>query len=129
MSSKSGDRSPDVIGYKYSEMLKMALSQIPENVKTPVVVEMPEFSIIKESDRTIITNWNSIVNKFNIDEKLLLKFLQRRLGTIGMIQHGRLYLQGVYTRTRLNRLLEIFMREYVICDVCGRPHALSLIHI
>ena len=116
------DRSPPVMGYGYSEMLKIALSRIPENIKKPPVIEMPEFSVLKESDRTIITNWNSVIGKYNIDEKLLLKFLQRRLGTIGMIQHGKLYLQGVYTKVRLNRLLKAFMREYVICDVCGRPH-------
>jgi len=112
------------MGYTYMDMLEMALSQIPENVKTPVIVEIPEFEVIKESDRTIIVNWNTIINRFNIDEKLLLRFLQRRLGTIGMIQRSRLYLQGVYTRVRLNRLLEAFIREYVICDVCGRPHCI-----
>jgi len=87
-------------------------------------LEMPGFEVIKESDRTIITNWSAIISKFGIDSKLLLRFLQRRLGTIGMPQHGRLYLQGVYTRVRLNRLLEAFMKEYVICDVCGRPHCI-----
>ena len=118
------DSSPAVAGFSYSDMLKRALENIPEDIKTPPVVEIPEFKILKESDRTIITNWNTIVSKFNIDEKLLLKFLQKRLGTIGVIQHGKLYLQGVHTKVRLNRLLEIFMREFVICDVCGRPHAI-----
>ena len=121
---KESLKSPDVMGYSYEEMLEMALSRIPENVKKPVVVEMVEFNVIKESDRTIITNWNTVINRFNIDEKLLLKFLQRRLGTIGMIQKGKLYLQGVYTKVRLNRLLDAFIREYIICDVCGRPHCI-----
>ena len=122
--SEEEKREPDVIGYSYMDMLKMAISQLPENIRTPVEVEIPEFEVIKETDRTIITNWGTVINKFNIDEKLLLRFLQRRLGTIGMIQKSRLYLQGVYTRVRLNRLLDAFIREYVICDVCGRPHCI-----
>ena len=43
-----------------------------------------------------------------------------------MPQRGKLFLQGVYTKVRLNRLLEVFMKEYVICDVCGRPHAVII---
>ena len=121
---KMKDRSPEVCGLSYSEMLKDGLSRIPDTIKKPISLEMPGFEVIKESDRTIITNWSAIISKFGIDSKLLLRFLQRRLGTIGMPQHGRLYLQGVYTRVRLNRLLEAFMKEYVICDVCGRPHCI-----
>lgn len=114
--------SPKVAGYSYMDMLDIALKLIPETVKKPFKVEYPEFEVIKETDRTIITNWNTVINRYNIDEKLLLKFLQRRLGTIGMPQRGKLYLQGVFTRVRLNKLLDAFVREYVICDVCGRPH-------
>lgn len=124
MAKEEEPMSPKVAGYSYMDMLEIALKLVPEDVKKPFEVERPRFEAIKERSRTIITNWNIIINKFNIDAKLLLKFLQRRLGTIGMPSSGKLYLQGAFTKVRLNKLLDAFMREYVICDVCGRPHCI-----
>lgn len=124
MTKKEKPISPKIAGYDYMDMLEIALKLVPEDVKKPFEVEYPRFEVIKEHSRTIITNWNAIINRFNIDAKLLLRFLQRRLGTIGMPSGGKLYLQGVFTRVRLNKLLDAFMREYVICDICGRPHCI-----
>ncbi len=121
--AKFENKSPSVAGLSYHEMLTRALQKIPKDIQTPISIEMPQFNVQKETTRTIILNWGEIIDKYNIDEKLLLRFLQKRLGTIGMPQHGKLYLQGAFTRVRLNRLLEVFMKEYVICDVCGRPHS------
>ena len=119
---KPETKSPPVAGLSYPEMLSRALEEVPKDIQTPISVEIPQFEVQKETVRTIITNWNDVVGKYKIYEKLLLRFLQKRLGTIGMVQHGKLYLQGSFTRVRLNKLLEAFMKEYVICDVCGRPH-------
>ncbi|MCR8432829.1 MAG: hypothetical protein NDP24_01075 [Crenarchaeota archaeon] len=124
--SEVRDKSPTVAGLSYSQMLERALEAIPKATKVSESSEMPQFEIERETHRTIVLNWGEIIDKYKIDEKLLLRFLQKRLGTIGMPQHGRLYLQGSFTKARLNKLLETFIKEYVVCDVCGRPHGIII---
>ncbi|MHA1615899.1 MAG: translation initiation factor IF-2 subunit beta [Candidatus Njordarchaeales archaeon] len=114
--------SPKVLGMSYEEMLDRALKSLPNEIKTPSGVEIPKAEIFHEAGRTIITNWREILTKLNREERIVLRYLEHRLGTVGWVIKGRAVLQGLYKRSRINKLLELFAKEYVICDVCGRPH-------
>jgi len=115
-----------ILGFSYEKLLERALAALPEEIKTEAEWELVPPETLVEGGRTTILNWKDIIQRLNRDEKIVLRFLEHRLGTVGWIQKGRVILQGVYKRVRINRLLEIFAKEYVICDVCGRPHTVLI---
>lgn len=119
MESKDVDK--ELIGISYSELLERGLTQLPPQIKTQKKFEVPKFETIVEAGRTIITNWKDITGKIPLDQKLLLRFLEHRLGTVGWITGNKAYFQGKFQRTRLNKHLDFFVKEYIICDVCNRP--------
>lgn len=114
--------SADVAGLSYDDMLERAINSLPDELRRSEEWSLPSVEIFHEGGRTTITNWKNIVSVLNRDEKIVLRFLEHRLGTVGWIQKGRAVLQGIYKKSRINKLMEFFVREYVICDVCGRPH-------
>lgn len=113
---------PEVFGFKYEEMLNRAIERLPEKIKVAAEWALPPLEVMNEGGRTIILNWKEIVTALNRDEKIVLRFLEHRLGTVGWIQKGRAILQGIIKRSRIHKLMDFFVKEYVICDVCGRPH-------
>jgi len=119
---KDETKSNAVLNFTYEEMLERALKQIPAEIKTELDWTPPTAEIMIEGGRTIIVNWKDIIQRFNRDDKIVMRFLEHRLGTIGWVLKGKGILQGIYKRSRINKFLDFFAREYVICDVCGRPH-------
>lgn len=115
-------KKDETLGVSYEQLLERALSKLPEKIKVTEEWTLPTPEIFMEGGRTTITNWKEIVTKLNRDEKIVLRFLEHRLGTVGWLQKGRVVLQGIYKRSRIHKLLDFFVKEYVICDVCGRPH-------
>lgn len=107
---------------EYEKMLDRALNMLPAEIKMEESFEIPKLEIIIEGQRTTIINWKDIIKKLDRDEKIVLRYLEHRLGTVGWISAGRAVFQGRYKKARLNKLIDLFIREYVICDVCGRPH-------
>jgi len=107
---------------EYEKMLDRALNMLPAEIKMEESFEIPKLEIIIEGQRTTIINWKDIIKKLDRDEKIVLRYLEHRLGTVGWTSAGRAVFQGRYKKVRLNKLMDLFIREYVICDVCGRPH-------
>lgn len=111
-----------VMGLSYEDMLNRAIENLPDELKKAEEWSLPPIELMHEGGRTTILNWKNIIAVLNRDERIVLRFLEHRLGTVGWVQKGRAVLQGIYKRSRINKLMEFFVREYVICDVCGRPH-------
>ncbi len=117
----SEDIDKTTLGLSYEELLDRGIEKLPPKIKTKTRFEIPKVETEIEAGRTIITNWKDIISAMNRDQKLLLRFLEHRLGTVGWVSGGKAYFQGKFQKVRLNRLLEFFVNEYIICDVCKRP--------
>ena len=115
------DKDKEIVGISYESLLERAVEKLPPKIKEKSKFEIPKVEITQEAGRTIVINWRDIINNLNRDSKLLLKFLEHRLGTVGWTSGGKAFFQGKFPRTRLNRLIEFFVNEYIICDVCKRP--------
>ncbi len=121
--SKMIKKVPKIAGVSYDWMLKRAYSMVPDKMKTPTDrAILPELKILPERSRVIIMNWKEITERIpQIDEKLIARFIAKRLGTVATPTGGKLFIQGNFPRSRIRRVLELFMKTYVICDICGRP--------
>lgn len=107
--------------YDYGKLLKRARSQIPEVVSKRERLELPRIIHSVFGMRTIIHNFKEIAEALNRDPQHLLKFLTREMATAATMQESRVIFQGKFSRETFERLLQIYMEQFVICPVCKRP--------
>ncbi|MHA1870796.1 MAG: translation initiation factor IF-2 subunit beta [Promethearchaeota archaeon] len=108
---------------EYLRLLDKAISEIPEGAKQVERWNIPRVEIAHEGKRTIIKNWKKIIDEINRDEKHLFKKICKELGTAGDIQKssGRAIIKSIIKRSSLDRLIENYCKEYVICQTCKKP--------
>lgn len=107
--------------YDYDDLLEKAYKKVPENVKNITRFEIPSVKIRREGKNTYITNFNKIINTLNRDVKHFMGVFLKKAGTMGEIRGSQLFLKGQYKPNVLNKLIEEYTDNYVICDVCRKP--------
>lgn len=107
--------------HDYDKLLERAYESIPENVKKLSRFEIPKVQMRIESKNTYITNFNKIINALNRDKRHFLGIFLKRAGTMGEIRGQQLFLKGIYKEQVLNRLIEQYSRNYVLCKICNKP--------
>ena len=107
--------------YDYDKLLERAYKKIPENVKKSSRFETPKVEIRIESKNTFITNFSKIINVLNRDARHFIGIFLKKAGTMGEIRGQQLFLKGSYKEQVLNRLIENYTRNYVLCDICSKP--------
>jgi len=105
----------------YEELLERAYKLMPEKVVKRERFEIPKVSVQKEGSRTIIKNFSSIAKTINRSEEHLYKYLVKALGTAGVVESGRLVLQGKFTEKEIQREIEDYVKMFVLCKECGSP--------
>ncbi len=105
----------------YEELLKRALTQLPENIVKKDRFEIPKVILQKEGSRTIIKNFSTIAKSINRSEDHLFKYLVKSLGTAGIIESGRLTLQGKFNEDTIQKEIDDYVKNYVLCKECNAP--------
>ncbi|WFO75861.1 translation initiation factor IF-2 subunit beta [Desulfurococcaceae archaeon MEX13E-LK6-19] len=106
--------------YSYEELLDRALSRLPKKEVKPGHFEVPKAEVINVGNKTIIRNFKYITEYLNREPKLLTKYFVKELAVPGTIDEaGALVLQGKFSAMIINKLIERFVKLYVICPTCG----------
>lgn len=105
----------------YEELLERAYKLMPEKVIKRERFEIPKASVQKEGSRTIVKNFGAIAKAINRSEEHLYKYLVRSLGTAGVVESGRLILQGKFTEKEIQKEIEDYVKMFVLCKECGSP--------
>lgn len=108
----------------YEELLKRAQAKLPKEKSTGERFEKPYlrlFTIGRRGRATIIQNFKEIADALNRDPRHIMKFLTNEMATAGNLEETRATFQGRFTRDTLDRLLNIYIDNFVICPVCKRP--------
>lgn len=106
---------------EYDKLLEKAYEKIPENVKKSSRFEIPKVALRIESKNSFIVNFSKIMNTLNRDARHFLGIFLKKAGTMGEIRGQQLFLKGRYKEQVLNRLIENYTKNYVLCDVCNKP--------
>ena len=106
---------------EYDKLLSKAYDKIPEIVKKSSRFEIPKVRIRIESKNTFIENFNDIIKILNRDKRHFLGIFLKKAGTMGEIRGQQLFLKSIYKPQVLNRLIEIYTKLYVLCDICNKP--------
>ena len=105
----------------YEAMLDELYAQLPEKVKHKERFEMPKVSMYVEGNRSIFKNFMAICQKIRRDPEMVAKFLSRELAAPVKIEGERLVIQRRLLKDLLQRKIEIFIKDYVLCWECGKP--------
>ena len=107
---------------EYRALLERAYAQMPEGpVERMERLEVPRPRITIAGSRTILHNFKELCDVFNRSPEFVLRFFSRELATAGYTDGTRAIFQGVFEEETFERLIKIFLRDYVICPVCKRP--------
>ncbi|KUH31758.1 translation initiation factor IF-2 subunit beta [Thermococcus celericrescens] len=108
--------------YDFEDLLDKAYEELPENVKHHTSrFEVPAAAVTIAGNRTIIENFVDIAEAMNRDPNHLLKFILREVATAGTLEGRRVILQGRFTPYLIANKMKKYLRDYVICPVCGSP--------
>ena len=105
----------------YEELLEKALKELPEEVVKRDRFEFPKVSAQREGSRTIIKNFSQVAKSINRKEEHLFKYIIKSMGTAGFLESGRVILQGKFTEEEIQKEVDNYVREYVLCKECGAP--------
>ncbi len=105
----------------YEELLEKALSELPKEIIRRERFEIPKVQVQREGNRTIVKNFSQIAKILNRSEEHLYKYLIKSIGTAGFIEGGRLVLQGKFNENEVQRELNSYVKEYILCKECQSP--------
>ncbi len=105
----------------YEKMLERGLSKVPKKAGETRRFDIPEARIQPAGAKTIITNFIELANAFRREKGHLLKFLLKELATKGELDGQRLTVIGRFTQDVINRKLELYAKQYVLCPECHKP--------
>ena len=105
----------------YKNLYDRARSQLPEKVFEQSRFEIPKIRSVIEGNKTFITNIRDVLSTINRDENHFLKYLAGELATSVTMEGARAVFAGKHAKVTLQTLLERYVKEYVICNECGKP--------
>jgi len=105
----------------YKELLRRARSQLPPKVFEHKRFEIPPPHSSVIGMRTIIHNFKLISDTLNRDPQHVLKFLSKEMATAGTMDGARAIFKGKFGHNTIERLINRYTEEFVICPVCKRP--------
>ena len=105
----------------YEQLLDMALEKVPKKTDTGERFVMPKIQAMPAGAKTIITNFSEISATLRRDPKHIQKYLLKELATSGEFDSKQLTVIGRFPNILIDRKLEMYVNEYVICPDCKRP--------
>ena len=105
----------------YANLLKKAKESLPEIQESKERFEIPKVSGHVQGNKTIINNFSNIVKILRRDQDKLLKYLQRELATPAVVDGQRLVLGRKISSEFINKKIEEFAKDFVLCKECGKP--------
>ena len=88
---------------------------------TGIRLELPEPQVIWVGNKTILRNFADYPRLLRRDANKILMFLAKELATAASIDGERAIFIGRKDKQSFAVLLNRYMRDYVLCPVCGSP--------
>ena len=106
---------------EYIEMLNRAHEIIPDGFHETERWEYPKVKLEIEGKNSIIKNFKKITTALNRDEKEFFTYILKEVGTSGEIKGNVARLTGKQKSNTLNKLIENYCEQYVVCETCKKP--------
>lgn len=105
----------------YEQLLEKAYKQVTVVTHNGERFEVPKAAGQVSGNNTVITNIKQIADYLRRPIDHLAKFLTKELAVFGRLDGPRLVLKTKLNSAKVNEKLDKYAREFVICQVCGKP--------
>lgn len=106
----------------YESLLKRLKGQLNNTSRKEASrLEIPSPRIIWIGQRTIFRNFMEFPKALRRDPEKLLLYLNKELASAGYIAGERVIFLGRKEPSSFGTLIDRYVKEYVICSVCGSP--------
>jgi translation initiation factor 2 subunit 2 len=105
----------------YEKMLDRARSVLPEKTLTFERFETPPIESFFQGSKTIIKNFDVILQKIRRPPEMLSKYFSKELAVPATMEGGKLVLHAKFYERNLRDKLSAFVDAAVLCKECKRP--------
>jgi translation initiation factor 2 subunit 2 len=105
----------------YEKMLDRARAALPEKTQTLERFETPAIESFLQGSKTIIRNFDAIVQKVRRPPEMLAKYFSKELAVPAGVEGNKLVLNGKFYERNLRDKLQAFVDAAVVCKECKRP--------
>jgi len=105
----------------YEKLLEKAYEKLPKVEEKSERFQIPTVETMIQGNQTIIKNFSQICETLRREPKHVLKFLTKELATPAGFDGVRATFQSRIFQRLVQRKLESYIKEYVICKECKRP--------
>ncbi len=114
--------SNNVSDNEYESLLKRLQDKLGNTAnKATARLELPTPQIIWVGQRTIFRNFMDFPKALRRDPEKILLYLNKELASAGYIAGERVIFLGRKEGSSFGTLIDRYVKEYVICPVCGSP--------
>ena len=94
---------------------------LPEKTQAFERFETPAIESFQQGSKTIIKNFDAILQKVRRESPILVKYFSRELAVPATVEGGKLILNGKFYDRNLRDKLQAFVDAAVVCKECKRP--------
>ena len=105
----------------YEKLLEKAYKEVKVVKASSERFEIPKVQGMVEGKNTVITNFKAIADYLRRPIDNLAEFLQKELAASGKIDGDRLILNTKLNSAKVNEKIQMYAKEFVICNECGKP--------
>jgi translation initiation factor 2 subunit 2 len=107
--------------FDYEKLLEEAMKKIPQKALAEERFKIPSVTIEIQGNKTLIKNFGEILSVLRRSSSHLSKYLLKELATPGSVQENVLILQRIVPKEILQKKIESYVKEFVLCKVCNKP--------
>ena len=102
-------------------MLKKGREELPEAMLKAERFEIPKVKGHIQGNKTVINNFQQIVDTLRRKPEHLLKFILKELATPGELKKTALIIGRKVSAVQVNEKIQKYANEFVICSECKKP--------
>ncbi len=106
---------------EYEEWLDRIYSSLSKDATSKTRFEPPKPSVVAAGNRTYIQNFKQLCAVLNRECQHLMRYMVKELATAGSIEEDHAVFQGKFNTALINRIVDDYIKEYVLCPVCRGP--------
>jgi len=105
----------------YEKLLEEAYKKLPEKTIAKERFEPPVFDSFVHGSQTIVKNFQIVCDKIRRPKEMIIKYMSRELAAPVNSDGARMIINAKINYKILNEKLNEFIKNYVLCDQCGKP--------
>lgn len=105
----------------YEKLLDDAYKNLPEKTIAKERFDSPSFDSFIQGSQTFVRNFQAVCDKLRRPKEMLMKYLSKELAAPVNSDGQRMIINGKMNYKLINEKLQDFIKNYVICDQCGKP--------